>query len=1629
MLDAPIRPHRVSAEPLLRSALAAGEREPDGQADDELMHGLFGADIDVELGDETRGMPSGPMPSLTAEADISHDQLEGRDPIILRSPVRPSAEAIDRHNSTHVPYRSWCEVCVRAKGKEDPHPRKRAGKVEEHANKLPRLSLDYQELKSKAKKPSIEEGKTDKVLKIVVMKDEESGSVFSHRVDMKGPGDVWVVKKLVADIEELGRRDIILKTDGEPAMLALQRAMALMRPGLTKPENPPAYNPSSNGACEKAVQDVSAQIRTLTLALEARLGLKIEEDHPVMDWIIAHAAYLVTKFSVGHDGMTPHERLTGRKWTRPMIELGEVVLAKLALRKIGYGKRKAQKNKLADRSIKAILVGQIGRTGEHIIIKQNGDAARCRTVRRVPLEDRWRAEDVLNIRGTPRKPAPSRGDSAELSTSLVDDEAGDIRRTRTDRRREVREGQEAAAQDDDCGANLGQPQGREPHEDIRRFRITEPMLDKYGHTDGCDECDRKLNNWPGRRHHTEGCRMRLQQLIADDETDRSILERQAARIQGRNEPDKQQSEATEQGKEPDGVAPQDTPDMPPLCPQNPRGVREDAVPNDEARQRLASIPEEQTDDQGTNDDHTGIPDQTGIPELCDESDEDMPQYEPSSPAEEQEDTPPPAKRSRVALFREWKSKQDDINAKTGEKLGDCIKMLNDLKKCNDVKAIIKTLEEKHDFGLPKNRRQRRSMNCQGKHHVSEIYSPPRITKMARKMGLAAGWALDLTEVDPDDNEPWDFSKKEKRDKAMCKLKQDEPLMLIVSPMCGPFSQLQSLFNYPKQEHEHVERQLKDAMEHVKFSLEMCLEQYTKGRLFMFEHPAGAASWSMQAIQQMKSLEGVSATKFDFCMLGMKTTDSEGKPTAARKKTIVMTNSQAITLLLREAQCRAEHAHTPLLGGKAGPCQEYPDVFCRLICEGVKRERDTLKWKGHMQEVFDISRPLKQLLSVQQKIEKLMCPPEEHGMYQDATFYDDITGSELNKAEAVKARLKEIKFFRDRGVYTKVWRESHMKIINTKWLDVNKGDAENLNIRARLVGCEFATEKRDDLFAATPPLESLRMILSICASNQSSKSKDDNFIIMSNDVSRAYFYAPTTRPIYIAIPKEDWEPGDEGKVAKLNLSLYGTRDAARNWAEKFTSVMVKMGFVRGMASPCNFHHPGRNISTTVHGDDFTSTGREGELKWFEAELLKNFEIKTEYLGPDTKRHLQEIRVLNRVINWTADGVTYEADPRHAEILIRELQLEGSKPVTTPGAREDVGKASVVMVDDAGRAVNLANESSGPDLSKADATKYRGLAARANYLAQDRLDVQFAVKEIARRMSSPKEGDMGLLRRLARYLIGAPRAIYAYAWQSNTTGLDAYVDSDWAGCKGSRRSTSGGALSRGQHLLKSWSTTQATIALSSAEAELYSLVKGAAQTLGMMALARDLGVSLQATVNTDASAALGIIQRQGLGKLRHVSTQFLWVQEKVRRNEFDIAKVPGQDNPADILTKNVAAELIHKHTETLGVWIGNGRAQTAPQLSSITGDPEGGDRDAWEEGEKVAVRIHRQPRRGLFTPLRVHGAPPGKALTPERITRGKYLDSGEEFEITDTWTSRGHAHRQLKADWTGETEFHCRSKFAR
>ena len=156
-----------------------------------------------------------------------------------------------------------------------------------------------------------------------------------------------------------------------------------------------------------------------------------------------------------------------------------------------------------------------------------------------------------------------------------------------------------------------------------------------------------------------------------------------------------------------------------------------------------------------------------------------------------------------------------------------------------------------------------------------------------------------------------------------------------------------------------------------------------------------------------------------------------------------------------------------------------------------------------------------------------------------------------------------------------------------------------------------------------------------------------------------------------------------------------------------------------------------------------------------------------------------------------GVTYKADPRHAEIMIRELGLEPCRPVTTPGAREDVAKPSSVVVSSSW---GLTNAGDGEPLASPEATRFRALTAPANYLAQDRADIHFAVKELARRMATPRSGDMEHMKQLGDYLVGTHRAVYMYPWQSEPTQRDAFVDSrSW-------RSTSGGALTWRKHVIK-------------------------------------------------------------------------------------------------------------------------------------------------------------------------------------------------------------------------------------
>ena len=158
-------------------------------------------------------------------------------------------------------------------------------------------------------------------------------------------------------------------------------------------------------------------------------------------------------------------------------------------------------------------------------------------------------------------------------------------------------------------------------------------------------------------------------------------------------------------------------------------------------------------------------------------------------------------------------------------------------------------------------------------------------------------------------------------------------------------------------------------------------------------------------------------------------------------------------------------------------------------------------------------------------------------------------------------------------------------------------------------------------------QALRDIISHAAT----RSREGRRELMINDVSRAYFYAPIRRSLFIELPVED-EKTEPGEVGRLNVCLYGARDVAKSWQQTLSAHLLPIGFIRGRGHPAVFHHPQFDIKTLVHGDDYVSSGSTSSLTWLEGELAKQYTIKTQRLA-DPGTVTQEAKVLNRIVrSW-------------------------------------------------------------------------------------------------------------------------------------------------------------------------------------------------------------------------------------------------------------------------------------------------------------------------------------------------------------------------------------------------------------
>ena len=143
-----------------------------------------------------------------------------------------------------------------------------------------------------------------------------------------------------------------------------------------------------------------------------------------------------------------------------------------------------------------------------------------------------------------------------------------------------------------------------------------------------------------------------------------------------------------------------------------------------------------------------------------------------------------------------------------------------------------------------------------------------------------------------------------------------------------------------------------------------------------------------------------------------------------------------------------------------------------------------------------------------------------------------------------------------------------------------------------------------------------------------------------------------------------------------------------------------------------------------------------------------------------------------------------------------------------------------------------------------------------------------------------------------------------------------------------------MTMGSHCVKHWANTQTTVSLSSGESELHGMCAGVSQDIGMQSICRDLGFEYKLRAHSDATAAIGIARRRGMGKIRHLDCADLWVQEKVRTGAVELLKVAGIDNPADAFTKYANKAILDKTLNNINVVKMSGRAKCAPDILGLS-----------------------------------------------------------------------------------------------
>ena len=331
------------------------------------------------------------------EEAINRDPESARIPADLPAPTQPSEVERELHNLTHLPFASWCEVCLRSRTRDNPH---RTMPKEEEATRLagptlPLVSMDWFEIKGSPTDEQPEGEAEHGFVQCLLVTDAQTGYVAAIPVQSE-----YACEMVVKFLKLMRHTTFRLRADNEPSLNMVVEAIRGVWQHWIRVDQTPLYSSASNGKAERAIQTVRRLAVTYRLAVEQRYGCRLSSTMTIWPWLIRHAAWSHNRYHVKINHRTPYEELFQCRYQHEVVPFAETVLfmePMPAHRRKRGGQRHQKMDAIMERGI---WLGRAEESDEHLVSTTAG-VYRCRAIRRLLPDQRSDKELLVGLKGVP----------------------------------------------------------------------------------------------------------------------------------------------------------------------------------------------------------------------------------------------------------------------------------------------------------------------------------------------------------------------------------------------------------------------------------------------------------------------------------------------------------------------------------------------------------------------------------------------------------------------------------------------------------------------------------------------------------------------------------------------------------------------------------------------------------------------------------------------------------------------------------------------------------------------------------------------------------------------------------------------------------------------------------------------------------------------------------------------------------------------------------------------------------------------------------------------------------------------------------------------------------------------------